>query len=48
MSIKTNSLLIRFEKQKYRALLDSRAQVSLIHRRVYDSMKTNQNYVNVA
>ena len=39
MSIKSNSLLIRFEKQKYRALLDSRAQVSLIHRRVYDSMK---------
>ena len=34
-----NSLLIKFEKQKYRALLDSGAEVSLISRRVYDSFK---------
>ena len=34
-----NSLLIKFEKQKYKALLDSGAEVSLISRRVYDSFK---------
>ena len=32
-------MLIKFEKQKYRALLDSGAEVSLISRRVYDSLK---------
>ena len=34
-----NSLLAKFEKQKYRALLDSGAEVSLISRRLYDSLK---------
>ena len=32
-------MLIKFEKQKYRALLDPGAEVSLISRRVYDSLQ---------
>ena len=35
-----NSLLVKFGKRKFRALLDSGAEVSLIHRRVYDSLKS--------
>ena len=34
-----NSLLIKIGKQKYRALVDSGAEVSLIHRRVFHSLK---------
>ena len=34
-----NSLLIKIGKQKYRALVDSGAEVSLIHRHVFHSLK---------
>ena len=38
-NVGANSLLLRIGKQKYRTLLDSGAEVSLIHRRVYDGLK---------
>ncbi len=38
-----NSCLIKIQKQKYRALIDSGAEVSLINRKIYDSLKSNQS-----
>lgn len=34
-----NSCLVKIEKHKYRTLVDTGAEVSLIHQRVYESMK---------
>lgn len=33
-----NSCIVKFGKQRYRALVDSGAEVSLMHRRVYDAL----------
>lgn len=38
-----NSCLIKIEKQRFRALVDSGADISLMKRDVYDSLKISQN-----
>ena len=40
-----NSCLIKVEKQKFRALVDSGADISLIRRDVYDSLKTKPTLI---
>lgn len=39
-SSKINSILIKLDNTKYRALLDSGAETSCLHRKVYDSLKS--------
>ena len=38
-----NSCIIKINKQKFYTVLDSGAELSLIHTRVYNSLKENQN-----
>ena len=40
-----NSCLIQIGKNKYRSLVDSGAEVSLIHRRVYQALKKKPTMV---
>ena len=40
-----NSCLIRIENPKYRSLIDSGAEVYLIHKRVFDSLKTRPKLI---
>lgn len=35
----SNSCLLKIGKQRFRSLVDSCAEVSLLHKRVYDSLK---------
>ena len=39
-----NSCIIKINKQKFRALLDSGAEVSLIHTKVYKSLKNKPQF----
>lgn len=41
-----NSCLIKIQKQKVRGLLDTGAEVSLMHRRVFDSLKVKPKLLN--
>ena len=38
-----NSCIIKIGKNKFRSLVDTGAEVSLMHRRVYDSLKVKLN-----
>ena len=41
-----NSCLVKIGKQRYRALVDTRAECSLIHRRIYDQLKDKPRLIN--
>ena len=41
-----NSCLVRIEKQKFRTLVDTGAECSLMHRRIYDKLKNKPKLQN--